>query len=302
MDVFLNRKRKRSAITLPPAPEEEDTDIKLAILASVSPGYSQDVLLDCLLAHDGDVEETLKALESSQSDTRPPKRPAATGYQSSLAAFAQSTNGPASEPDKPKNLTRKGQTLHLYSPLDVEKHTPCSIIHNFLPAAEADLLLEELLIEVPHFRKDSIQLFDRTVESPHTMALFVDNMDELQEQKDRYSYNGSYIAEVHQTRPEMLRVCKVVATAVNEEIQRRIRDFNPQGKRLKFQSPEAWRPNTSFVNCYDGGKESVGYHTDELTYLGPRAVIGSLSLGVAREFRGRSVVYALHSLLSLSFS
>src|ERR1700753_3009906 len=35
---------------------------------------------------------------------------------------------------------------------------------------------------------------------------------------------------------------------------------------------------------------SVGYHTDQLTYLGPRAVIGSISLGVAREFRVRKIV------------
>lgn len=35
---------------------------------------------------------------------------------------------------------------------------------------------------------------------------------------------------------------------------------------------------------------SVGYHSDQLTYLGPRAVIGSISLGVAREFRVRKIV------------
>jgi hypothetical protein len=35
---------------------------------------------------------------------------------------------------------------------------------------------------------------------------------------------------------------------------------------------------------------SVGYHSDQLTYLGPRAIIGSLSLGVAREFRVRKIV------------
>jgi hypothetical protein len=35
---------------------------------------------------------------------------------------------------------------------------------------------------------------------------------------------------------------------------------------------------------------SVGYHSDQLTYLGPRAIIGSISLGVAREFRVRKVV------------
>ena len=34
----------------------------------------------------------------------------------------------------------------------------------------------------------------------------------------------------------------------------------------------------------------MGYHSDQLTYLGPRAVIGSISLGVAREFRVRKIV------------
>lgn len=44
------------------------------------------------------------------------------------------------------------------------------------------------------------------------------------------------------------------------------------------------------MNCYKGGNESVGFHSDQLTYLGPRAIIGSISLGVAREFRVRKIV------------
>ena len=44
------------------------------------------------------------------------------------------------------------------------------------------------------------------------------------------------------------------------------------------------------MNCYNGPQESVGWHSDQLTYLGPRAVIGSVSLGVAREFRVRRVL------------
>lgn len=81
-----------------------------------------------------------------------------------------------------------------------------------------------------------------------------------------------------------------VQDAVNEEIRRRIRDVYPRGEKLRYQSPKMWRPNAAFVNCYDGPAESVGFHSDELTYLGPRAVIGSLSLGVEREFRVRRVV------------
>lgn len=49
-------------------------------------------------------------------------------------------------------------------------------------------------------------------------------------------------------------------------------------------------PNAAFVNCYDGAQQSVGWHSDHLTYLGPRAVIGSISLGVAREFRVRKIL------------
>jgi len=88
----------------------------------------------------------------------------------------------------------------------------------------------------------------------------------------------------------MLRVSSKVQTAVNKEIRERIRSRYPKGEKLRYQSPKEWVPNTAFANCYNGGGESVGYHSDQLTYLGPRAVIGSLSLGVAREFRVRKVV------------
>lgn len=88
----------------------------------------------------------------------------------------------------------------------------------------------------------------------------------------------------------MRTVSDVVESAVNSEVERRIETHYLDGKKLKYQSPERWKPNCAFVNCYDGAKESVGYHSDQLTYLGPRAVIGSISLGVAREFRVRKVV------------
>lgn len=73
-------------------------------------------------------------------------------------------------------------------------------------------------------------------------------------------------------------------------MQHRIKTRYPGGKKLRYQSPKPWCPNAAFVNCYDGPQQSVGYHSDQLTYLGPRAVIGSLSLGVAREFRVRRII------------
>ena len=80
-----------------------------------------------------------------------------------------------------------------------------------------------------------------------------------------------------------------VKHAVNNEIAIRIQTHYG-GRKLKYQSPDEWLPNAAFANCYAGGAESVGYHSDQLTYLGPRAVIGSISLGVARQFRVRKIV------------
>jgi len=88
----------------------------------------------------------------------------------------------------------------------------------------------------------------------------------------------------------MRRVSPIVQKAVNSEINKRIKGHYPNGEKLRYQSPHPWKPNAAFVNCYDGGAESVGYHSDQLTYLGPRAIIGSISLGVAREFRVRRIV------------
>ncbi|KAK5114185.1 hypothetical protein LTR62_002755 [Meristemomyces frigidus] len=303
MEAFISRKRRRrssdtaTAWKEDSAEEPESTDYKLAILGSLlDPGYSQAILLDYLLAYDGSVEKVTEALLNVSRADSPRKRSAVSGYQSSLSSFAKQPRDGITAQTAKKQMTKKGKTLHLYAPDDVEAHAPCSIIHNFLPQDVATRLLQELLGEAPTFSKETFQLFDRTVESPHTMRFYVDSLHEAEERQTQYVYNGSYIADVVQTTPEMLEVSDIVSKAVNEEIERRTRDFQPGSKKLKFQSPDKWQPNASFVNCYDGGKESVGYHSDQLTYLGPRAVIGSLSLGVAREFRVRRIIPATEGL------
>ncbi|OAK94672.1 hypothetical protein IQ06DRAFT_233278 [Phaeosphaeriaceae sp. SRC1lsM3a] len=300
MDAFVSRKRKRderqkesAQVPTPPLDstaieEEESTDFKLAILASLHSSLDENTLLEALLASEGSVEQAAEWL--TQRNTSSPRKrsaPSNVGFQSSLSAYRISGqgSGPAKKP-----LVKKGQTLHLYSPEDIEAHTPCSIIHNFLPNKQADALLMQLLEEAPTYQSLEFKLFDKVVWSPHTFCFYVNSLDEAEEQKTEYIYDGRKVEDVRQSVPEMLKACPQVEEAVNREIQRRIHDFYPNGKKLKYQSPHPWKANTAFVNCYDGGKESVGYHADQLTYLGPRAVIGSLSLGVAREFRVRKIV------------
>lgn len=208
MDAFVSRKRRWESPMVEDAlsPEsisrskedeagdDESTEYKLAILASLHPNHEPNALLETLLLSEGSIEAASESLNQN-NDTQSTKKKRATtkgsGYQSSLAAFSLKASTSSSQ--SKKLLTRKGTTLHLYSPEDIETHTPCSIIHNFLPNEEADALLHELLEEAPTFQRETFKLFDKVVQSPHTMCFYVDSLDEARKQKTEYVYNGSYI-------------------------------------------------------------------------------------------------------------
>jgi alkylated DNA repair dioxygenase AlkB len=70
----------------------------------------------------------------------------------------------------------------------------------------------------------------------------------------------------------MEEACKYIEEVVNQELRKRKR------YALEWADSE-WRANVAAVNCYNGPKESVGFHSDQLTYLGPYPTIASLSLG-----------------------
>ncbi|RAO67859.1 uncharacterized protein BHQ10_003871 [Talaromyces amestolkiae] len=272
--------------------DEEPTELKLARLISLFPDIDEAVLLDVLVSYEGCVEAASACLDARQDLMREKTPNPTPGIQTSLLSSFQPTSPKSSAASSgwSKPLTRRGKTLYLYSPDDIAKHTPCSIIHNFLPTEDANALLVELLEEAKTFQPDTFQLFDKTVQSPHTSKLYVSTDYELSQQTEQYVYNGVYQKDVRKLSPRMKAVSGKVQRAVNEHVQQRIKTHYPDGKKLKYQSPKEWVPNAAFVNCYDGPQKSVGYHSDQPTYLGPRAIIGSLSLGVAREFRVRKVV------------
>ena len=299
MEAFVKRKRRRPSAPGPEAVKsiqnlpfvgDDSTEVKLATLASLHPYLDSNTLLDFLLAADGSVEQASQSLSNPRENS--PRKKSVLGslaYQSSLSTYASfSSPGPSAKRSKP--LTKKGRTLHVYSPEDIAAHSPCSIIHNFLPTQEANDLLSELLLEAPSYERSSFKLFDNVVQSPHTACFYVESVEAAKRQKTEYLYNGAYLSDVRQITPHMRTVSSRVQKAVNGEIGKRILTHYPSSKKLKYQSPRSWIPNAAFVNCYTGGNESVGYHSDQLTYLGPRAVIGSLSLGVSREFRVRKIV------------
>ncbi|KAL4995266.1 hypothetical protein BDV10DRAFT_134587 [Aspergillus recurvatus] len=300
MDRYLSRKRPHSPVKPQFATLDDDdasTDIKLAQLVSLFPNTPQDTLLDILTYCSGSVETAVATI--TEQKQLPPKRPrtTATAVQTSLTSHIAVSPGKRDEnvgdsiPKKTRNpVVQKGKTLYLFSPEDVAAHTSCTIIHNFLPPEQANALLLELLDESQHFSRYQQQIFDRVVESPHSTCVYVSTAEEEAQHANDYTYGGTYHTNIRQATPHLRAISKRVQEAVNEEIRKRVRNVYPGGKKLKYQSPKEWMPNAAFVNCYDGPAESVGYHTDHLTYLGPRAVIGSISLGVQREFRVRRIV------------
>lgn len=195
MDSFLRRpKRKSTHADATPELEtaledgEESTEIKLAMLSSLHPLVEQERLLDVLLAHDGSVSQASESLKSFRPGV---KKNATIGYQQSLRQYAKSSSDtPLSSP---KKKIKKGSTLHLYDPKDVAEHTPCTIIHNFLPTELADQLLKELLDEAKTFEQITFKLFENVVTSPHTSCLFLESYEKIQEQKHDYYYNGGML-------------------------------------------------------------------------------------------------------------
>lgn len=179
--------------------EEESTDVKLATLASLYPSVTQEALLDSLINANGSVAAVREAFDASPFEASPKKSyKNGIGHQTSLTLFRRSDDvqlGAASK--KLRKLTRKGQTLHLYTPEDIAAHTPCSIIHNFLPAGDAVMLLEELLEAAPTFEKQTFKLFDNVVQSPHSACFYVDSLEERTRQKTEYLYNGSFLTVGH---------------------------------------------------------------------------------------------------------
>ncbi|KAL4880239.1 hypothetical protein BJY04DRAFT_83145 [Aspergillus karnatakaensis] len=305
MDRYFSRKRPHSPVEPPSAAHDDDnasTDVKIAQLLSLFPETPQETLLDILVSCSGSVETAATTIIEQKQFASTPKRTKTGGTSAiqtslkshihvSLNANAADSSESTSRPIlKRGNPVQKGKTLYLYTPEDVSTHTSCTIIHNFLPADQANALLLELLDESVHFSRYQLQIFDRTVESPHSTCVYVSTPEEQALHTNEYTYGGSYHTNIRQATPHLRGISARVQDAVNAEIKKRIRDVYPEGKKLKYQSPREWVPNAAFVNCYDGPAESVGYHTDHLTYLGPRAVIGSISLGVQREFRVRRIV------------
>ena len=72
-------------------------------------------------------------------------------------------------------------------------------------------------------------------------------------------------------------------------IEDKVNEVRATRKKEKYEYNGPFKANVAFCNMYANAAECVGYHADQLTYLGPHPIIASLSLGCEREFRIRKM-------------
>ncbi|KAF7311557.1 GRF zinc finger family protein [Mycena kentingensis (nom. inval.)] len=195
--------------------------------------------------------------------------------------------------------TTKGPTkyspLLLPTPEMVAKHTPCTLHNSILPPELACRLFYAMVDRAHAWSRNKWWLFDRVVESPHRTSFFARRTNGIDEDESwqsaevaRFWYNGR-MSDVPAVFPEeMEEACQIIEQVVNNEMKKRPR-FPLEWAGGTDEDP-GWRANVAASNCYEGAQESVGFHSDQLTYLGPYTTIASLSLGTSRLFRLREEI------------
>lgn len=263
-----------------------DTDYKLAELKSILPDADLEMLLEVIVSCNGNLISAKQILGiSSQTNSTPnhteTKSTPLTAKPRNQITLKRFLESPENHPTfKRERLTTKGKPLHLFDPADVKNLLPCTMHLNVFPKEMADSILQLLLTESETWPSNNFRLFDRAVSSPHSTAFYTDN-DEIFKQKSA-SYNGKRLKNPRRFSPEMIKAKRIVEHIVNQEIQAR--------GLMPYQYPHKWHTDAAICNKYNGPKQSVGFHSDQLTHIGPHAVIASISLGVTREFRLKSRV------------
>ncbi|EMR09385.1 hypothetical protein PNEG_02332 [Pneumocystis murina B123] len=277
--------------------DENDTEIKLALLSSIFPDKSIETLLEKLVENNGIVENILnvnsqsdfknenallkrkkqrKIEEFIENDEYKHKRTFVSGKLSSDTLWPIKMQNDSFERSKRVNV----HVQHLYFPDQIAKLTPCTLIHNFLGKDLCNSLLLKMLKESETWERNEFRLFERKVVSPHKSCYYLySDENKLLEQK--FFHNGLEIKNVREFSEEMNVVRLLVKDIVNKILSKR--------ENLEYQYPGEWDPNIVVANLYSNAKENLGYHSDQLTYLGPMPTIACISLGTEREFRLKRV-------------
>ncbi|MBW0540744.1 hypothetical protein O181_080459 [Austropuccinia psidii MF-1] len=265
---------------------------------------------------DQSINQNLKSNNQTSSHIIPST--SSHGSQNSLRSLNDvlgRSNQTVSKSNSPKlNSHSYLPPLSISTPKSLSENLPCcSLIYNVLPKDLASRLYLQMIKDCqglgnthsPWIR-NQWWLNDRQVQSPHLTAFFIskstaEKSSEIDyNQSAQYWYAGKALEENSKPRyfsSEMEQAKVIIDPIVNKllandpqillQAQR-----DPKINLIKRYDQEwdgPWSANVAASNCYRGSKESVGWHADQLTYLGPYPTIASLSLGTTRQFRLRPV-------------
>ncbi|MES2624571.1 MAG: alpha-ketoglutarate-dependent dioxygenase AlkB [Pseudomonadota bacterium] len=121
----------------------------------------------------------------------------------------------------------------------------------FYSAAESQLIMEHLITTIP-WSQETLNFGGKRVLVPRLQAWYGDAAV-------KYGYSG-------------LRLTPLPWTSTLVEI------------KTKIESSYDIRLNSVLLNYYRNGQDSVAWHSDNETELGPDPLIASLSLGIERKF------------------
>ncbi|KAH9449076.1 hypothetical protein MJO29_009939 [Puccinia striiformis f. sp. tritici] len=296
-------------------------DSQIATLASIFEEADCQELEAGLLKNNSDLEATIDYLlkrkthqTSPESENKKIRKTASlSSWLSNPASSSTSTSDRATSSTKRTNNLRP---LFLSTPQQVSQHLPCcSLIYDILPKDLAWNLYDNMIKDCNGTTPGSNSkpwirnrwwLANREVQSPHSTAFFISKPTSTTDKSLENDYNetaqywfaGKPLESDSKPRyflEEMNQAKEIIETVVNQLL------INHPDTLLRAQRSSVpilrygqewngpWRANVAASNCYKGSKENVGWHSDQLTYLGPYPTIGSLSLGTTREFRLRAV-------------
>ncbi|WRT65558.1 uncharacterized protein IL334_002503 [Kwoniella shivajii] len=308
--------------------EDEDTDTKIALLASLLEpiSFSFERLLEALNDSDGDVgkaaQELLlprvksagkrKAGTSLQSWLKKPRdgtiprkeedtlkaeavlgtavdqvgigssksmRPSRIGVEE-VDLLAVLRASPTTSPTKTKVKNGPQPAILLTSQKAIDNHNlPITLLDTPLSPSLASALYLELMEESEKWYHNEFYLAGKAVKSPHTVQMYKHPKGEAWAKGVRYWYSATSMVDIADYPPLLFKAADLVEKAVNESLKKR--------KRYRDEWAGEWKATCCGTNRYDGAKSSVGWHADQLTYLGPYTTIASLSLGTPRAFRLR---------------
>lgn len=225
-----------------------------------------------------------RTFDLAQLGKRPAPAPAPVQATVSPRAPAQSLPGfdlgrLRQLPARPCTVRDGDASVRAVADADVPSLAPAHIVRRVLPPALADALLRKLLADGDWHRGTWTVGGKTSVNARRTRSFRIrmTGGGEFESlgggaQAQAREENNSPTARGFAACPELLEAARLVTAAVREVAPRSWRD---------------WDPTVAFGNRYDGGQESVGYHSDFLMTIGPRPVIAGLSLGATREFRLR---------------